>query len=139
MRGSLALVEDALARLAAEEIVWLTTVRTDGQPQSSPVWFVWHDGALYVASEPGSAKVANIRRHPPVAVHLEGAGPGELVVSIEGTATVADGLPDDVALAYRRKYEAGVARLGMTGPGYLERFAAGIAVVPRRWRVFPSD
>jgi PPOX class probable F420-dependent enzyme len=139
MRGSLALVEDALARLAAEEIVWLTTVRTDGQPQSSPVWFVWQDGSIYVASEPRAAKVANIGRHPQVAVHLEGAGPGELVVSIEGTATAADGLPDDVALAYRRKYEVGVTRLGMTGHAYLERFSTGIAIVPLRWRVFPSD
>ena len=26
-------------RLRDEEIVWLTTVRRDGQPQSVPVWF----------------------------------------------------------------------------------------------------
>ncbi len=29
------------ARLREEVIVWLTTVRSDGQPQSVPVWFLW--------------------------------------------------------------------------------------------------
>lgn len=27
-------------RLRSEQILWLTTVRADGQPQSSPVWFL---------------------------------------------------------------------------------------------------
>jgi Pyridoxamine 5'-phosphate oxidase len=35
-------------RLRTEPIVWLTTVRADGRPQSSPVWFLW-DGDGYLA------------------------------------------------------------------------------------------
>ena len=28
-------------RLREEQIIWMTTVRSDGQPQSVPVWFFW--------------------------------------------------------------------------------------------------
>ena len=31
-------------RLTGEGVGWLTTAAANGQPQSSPVWFIW-DGA----------------------------------------------------------------------------------------------
>jgi hypothetical protein len=31
----------AAGRLRAEPIIWLTTVTRSGQPQSTPVWFLW--------------------------------------------------------------------------------------------------
>ena len=31
----------AAERLRGEQVAWLTTVRADGQAQSSPVWFLW--------------------------------------------------------------------------------------------------
>ncbi len=34
-------------RLREEEIAWLTTVRSDGQAQSVPVWFFW-DGEKFL-------------------------------------------------------------------------------------------
>jgi Pyridoxamine 5'-phosphate oxidase len=33
-------------RLHEEEIAWLTTMRTDGQPQSVPVWLLWNNEAF---------------------------------------------------------------------------------------------
>ena len=132
-------MEDATARLEAEEILWLTTVRTDGQPQTSPVWFVWQDDVIHVVSEPGAGKVTNIAANPHVSAHLEGAGPGALVVTIEGDATLADGLDADAAAAYAEKYETGLRRLGMTATAYLATFATGIRITPTRWRAFPSD
>ncbi len=38
----------AESRLREEMIIWLTTVRSDGQPQSVPVWFLW-DGEQVLA------------------------------------------------------------------------------------------
>ena len=127
--------ERARARLAQDEVVWLTTVDADGQPQSSPVWFVWHDDAVHIASEPTATKLANIDANPRVALHLDGAGPGDVVVSIEGTATRVPGVPAD---HYAEKYVEGLVRIGMTAPDYLARFSVGLRVTPSRWRVFGS-
>jgi len=33
----------AAARLQTEPVIWLTTVTPSGQPQSTPVWFLWED------------------------------------------------------------------------------------------------
>ena len=56
-------------RLRTEVILWLTTVRADGQPQSSPVWFVW-DGRTFLIYSLPSQKVPNIRRSPRVSLHM---------------------------------------------------------------------
>lgn len=36
-------------RLRTEDIAWITTVTADGQPQSSPVWFLWDDAEYSTA------------------------------------------------------------------------------------------
>jgi PPOX class probable F420-dependent enzyme len=51
-------------RLREEEIAWLTTVRSDGQPQSVPVWFFWDGEKFLVYSRPGRQKLRNIDRDP---------------------------------------------------------------------------
>ncbi len=38
----------ALERFATEKIGWLTTVNADGQPQSSPLWFLWTGDEIFV-------------------------------------------------------------------------------------------
>jgi PPOX class probable F420-dependent enzyme len=127
-------VDEAGLRLETEHIGWLTTVSPAGLPQSSPVWFLWHDGAVLVASRPSAGKVANLARNPSAAFHLEGAGPGDLVVVLEGTATVGGTMPD----GYARKYADGLERLGAMAAGYLADFSAVVRVAPSRRRVFRS-
>ena len=42
-------IDDALAeRLHTEKNVWLCTVRSDGSPHLTPIWFVHHDDAFWV-------------------------------------------------------------------------------------------
>jgi PPOX class probable F420-dependent enzyme len=62
-------------RLRSEQILWLTTVRADGQPQASPVWFLWDGTTLLVFSRPDAQKLRNLAANPRVAVHLESTGP----------------------------------------------------------------
>jgi PPOX class probable F420-dependent enzyme len=45
----------AAERLQDEIIAWLVTVRGDGQPQPSPVWFLWQDPDILVYSRPEAA------------------------------------------------------------------------------------
>jgi PPOX class probable F420-dependent enzyme len=132
-------VNDADARLRLSEVGWITTVARGGQPQSSPVWFVWDDTAIHVATRPDAAKVRNVDANPHVAFHVDGAQPGDVVVTLEGTATVTDGLDDATADAYLAKYAAGLARLGITAGEYLEDFSVALRITPSRRRVFRSD
>jgi len=46
-------------RLRAEDIAWIATVTADGQPQSSPVWFLCDQGLVY--AQPHSWKMRSIR------------------------------------------------------------------------------
>ena len=48
------LLEDA-------ELFWLTTVRSDGRPHSSPLVAVWLDGALHFSTGADEQKAVNLR------------------------------------------------------------------------------
>jgi PPOX class probable F420-dependent enzyme len=123
-------------RLRRDVIVWLTTVRKDGQPQSSPVWFLWDGRTFLIYSLPSSQKVPNIRRHPRVALHLNDDGVGSDIVSIEGEATIVGDEPALTEVAdYVEKYRQLVADLGMTEEGFAQAYSVGIRVTPTRWRI----
>jgi PPOX class probable F420-dependent enzyme len=40
----------------------LATLRTDGRPQLSPVWFVWRDNAFWISTAASTAKWRNLLR-----------------------------------------------------------------------------
>jgi PPOX class probable F420-dependent enzyme len=126
-------------RLRSEQILWLTTVRADGQPQASPVWFLWDGTTLLVFSRPGAQKLRNLAANPRVAVHLEsdGAGEDEDVVTIDATAAVDPGVPpSDQLEGYLAKYEAGIERLGWTPTQLARDFSVAIRVRPVRIRAW---
>ena len=83
----------AIARLTDEKIIWLTTVRRNGQPQTSPVWFLFQDGEFLIYSLPGTARTANLEANPLVSLHLDGNGEGGDIVSIEGKARIDPAAP----------------------------------------------
>ncbi|MGR8010850.1 pyridoxamine 5'-phosphate oxidase family protein [Streptomyces hypolithicus] len=59
---------DAVARLAAAELFWLTTVRPDGRPHVTPLLGVWLDDALYFCTGPAERKAKNLAASPHVAL-----------------------------------------------------------------------
>lgn len=83
----------ALQRLESEKIVWLTTVSPAGTPQPSPVWFVWHEGAVLIYSQPGAPKVRAIREHDRVALNFNSTDSGGNVVVFRGTAKLVEPSP----------------------------------------------
>ncbi len=62
------------------------TIRKDGSPQLSAVWFIYREGKLYSSVYNSSAKYFNIRRNPKVAVCVNAAHPDARSVTIYGTA-----------------------------------------------------
>jgi PPOX class probable F420-dependent enzyme len=122
-------------RLRDEKIAWLTTVRRGGQPQSSPVWFLWRDGEVIVYSRPETQKVRNVRAKPKVAVHLRDVE-GSDIVSLEGAALVDERYPRaDVIPEYVKKYRTLIADLGMDPAGFAAEYSTPIRIRPTRMRI----
>lgn len=122
-------------RLASEQIAWLTTAGGDGQPQSSPVLFLWHDGALWMRSQADAGKIANIGGNPKVAIHLSDDGHGGDIVTLEGRAEVLDAWPGPVDGAYLAKYDEAIRRDLGTTPEAIERdYPAVVRITPTRAR-----
>jgi PPOX class probable F420-dependent enzyme len=91
------------AFLAERHLATLTTLRPDGRPHVVPVGFTWDAGAglVRVITRTGSAKVANARANPLVALCQVD---GRRWASLEGTAVVSAD-PARVAEAVRRYAE----------------------------------
>jgi PPOX class probable F420-dependent enzyme len=81
------ITEKVAERLEKERIIWMTTVKPDGQPQSAPVWFVQEGEEIRVWSLDGE-RVKNIEQNPKVSLHLNDDGRGDNIVIIEAEATI---------------------------------------------------
>ena len=80
-------------RLRGETMIWLATVRSDGQPQSVPVWFLWDGETFLVYSRPGQQKLKNIGSNAWAGLHLNANDRGGDVVRVEGTTALAEDVP----------------------------------------------
>ena len=131
-------------RLRREEMIWLTTVRRDGQPQTSAVWFHWDGTDFLLFSQPTAPKLTNLAADPRVSLHLNGAGYGSDLVVVEGAADV---LPDAATASwpgperiaeYYAKYERSLREdLHTSGAEMAAAFSTALRVTPTRWRVNP--
>jgi PPOX class probable F420-dependent enzyme len=127
----------AAERLDREVVGWLTTVTASGRPQSSVVWFLVHDDAIYIQSQPAAAKLTNIRGNGKVSFHLDGNGEGGDIVTIDADAEILDIVPPDVRAAYVAKYERLSRReLRITADEMLADYSTTVRVIPRRVRVW---
>ena len=126
----------AEARLRREKIAWLTTLRRDGQPQSSPVWFLWRDGEIVVYSKPTTQKVRNVQTNPKVAVHLRDVDEGSDIVSIEGTAEIDESYPSAAAIQdYVTKYRAMIRDINMDPDSFAKSYSVPVRICPTKIRV----
>ena len=127
----------ALDRLRTEPVLWLTTVRPGGQPQSSPVWFVWEESTFLIFSIPTSPKVSNIRSNPKVALHLADDGVGGDIATFEGIAEIlADAPGPNQVAAYVEKYRTLIERMGTNPEQFGGLYSAAIKVTQTRVRVY---
>ncbi|HSW40999.1 MAG TPA: TIGR03667 family PPOX class F420-dependent oxidoreductase [Patescibacteria group bacterium] len=125
-------------RLESELILWLTTVTPEGQPQASPVWFLWVDGEIILYSRADTPRLANVRANPRVAATFDGDGEGGDIVSIEGEARVTheQAALADVPAAYIEKYAAKLTDFGWTMTSMLVDYPVEIRIRPTRLRAW---
>jgi len=124
-------------RLREETVAWLTTVRSDGQPQSVPVWFLWDGENILIYSQPDRQKLNNIGRNPKVGLHLNSNARGGDVVRAEGTAEILEDFPPATEVGeYLEKYRESIARIGFDPDRFAQTYSVALRVTPERWRVW---
>ena len=127
----------ALTRLADERVIWLTTVTPTGQPQASPVWFLYADGEFLIYSLPDTARTRNLAANPRVSLHLDGNGRGGDIVSIEGRARLDPEAPLSSAVAaYQERYAEWIARNGWTPESFAHDYPIAVRIRPTRVRAW---
>jgi PPOX class probable F420-dependent enzyme len=125
----------AIRRLQTELIGWLTTTNPDGQPQASPIWFLWDGEELLVYSKTRAPRNGNIGDRPLVAFNLESGPEGEDVVTAEGEARVVpDEPPASANPAYIAKYRGMLDSYEWTPEWFAGRYSVPIRIRPTRWR-----
>jgi PPOX class probable F420-dependent enzyme len=68
----------------------LGTLRRDGSPQASVVWYLWDAGEFVISTIDATAKWHNLRRDPRCSLCVEDPGSGQMVVAY-GSARLDEG------------------------------------------------
>jgi PPOX class probable F420-dependent enzyme len=81
----------------------VATLRGDGLPSQSVVWFLRDDDDIWMSISPESVKVRHLHRDPRVSVLVLSAD-GTAYLRLEGTARVAGEVSDDMRFRLISKY-----------------------------------
>jgi PPOX class probable F420-dependent enzyme len=92
----------------------IATVRADGSPHVTPVWFIVEGGEVLITPRKESSWLGNIRREPRVALAIDEALRPYRKVTVEGTSRIVHDLGEDDAWRdlYRRIAERYVSAEG---------------------------
>jgi F420H(2)-dependent biliverdin reductase len=102
------------------EHAWITTLRRDGSPRTSRVWFVESAGAIWVATSTSAYKVRDLGRDERVAFAIEGR---DGALSSTARAEPIESHPE-VVRAFATKYGGwDAADASVYGPRILIRVA----------------
>ena len=92
--------------LQSKQFAHLATIRPDGSPQSSPMWFVWDGAYLKFTHATNRQKYRNIRRDPRIAVSITDVDDPYIYAEFRG---VVERIEEDPAGAF---YETLAKRYG---------------------------
>jgi F420H(2)-dependent biliverdin reductase len=94
---------EMLRKLREAKNIWFASVRPDGRPHLTPVWFVLVREKLFISIDPNSVKNRNLASNAYVALALE---EGIHPVICEGRAEVlGTDIPVEVLARFQEKYE----------------------------------
>lgn len=123
-------------RLRKEQVIWLTTMRKDGMPTPTPVWFLWEGDTFLIYTLPGSLKLKNIAGNAHAALNLNSDMYGGSVAVFTGTISLAkDESPAIQNQAYMQKYAEGIKDIQMTPETFSRDYAVALRFRPTHTRV----
>ena len=93
------------AYLAGAHVAHFASIRQDGTPHISPVWYRWEDGKVTVVSGASAVKTRNVRQNPKVAISVATDEWPYQYVILEGDATVENADLRDTVRSIFSRYE----------------------------------
>jgi PPOX class probable F420-dependent enzyme len=128
---------ESLSHLLQERrIATLTTFGKDGMPHVTAVWFLWQDGALYIATSCHTGKGRNLSRDPRMALCIESREDGrESGLSASGKAELLTGdTAAPLAHLINSKYLTPIAiEHPVVGPAFIGMSDLVVKLVPENW------
>jgi hypothetical protein len=85
--------------------LWLTTLRADGSPHTTPVWFVYLDERVWIATGERNTKVSNIVGDDRVSMAVDGTAPSPLVGEGRVLMHAVESAPGRVREGLAAKYD----------------------------------
>jgi PPOX class probable F420-dependent enzyme len=124
-------------RLRDDIVIWLTTVRPDGTPEPSPVWFYWDGMTALIYSRPNQQKLRDIAKSARVSLNFDSNGHGGDIVILTGDARVdPNAPPSNQHPEYQAKYAQSIVGIGMTAESFAAGYSVPIRVTPTKLRGF---
>jgi len=120
--------------LDTDLIGFLTAVDAEGQPQTSPVWYLRDGEDLIVYNRPTAARLTSIASNPLVAFNLRGDLRANAVVTLEGRARVENLPPAKDLPGYVSKYGKEIERFGWTPETFSDDYRTGLRITVTRVR-----
>ncbi|HEX6263444.1 MAG TPA: pyridoxamine 5'-phosphate oxidase family protein [Actinomycetota bacterium] len=102
--------EEIEAYLLEQRTVRLATADASGVPHVVPLWFVWHEGAMYLNSTLGNVTVRNMLAGGPATGVVDDGEAYDQLRGVTLTGEVerlGDTVPEDVQRAWSEKYLSG--------------------------------
>ncbi len=128
---------ESLSHLLDERrIATLTTFAKDGMPHVTAVWFLWQDGALYIATSGHTGKGRNLLRDSRMALCIESREDGlESGLSASGKAELLTGASAaPLAKQINSKYLTPKAmEHPVVGPAFIGMSNLVVKLVPEKW------
>ncbi len=92
--------------LAEPSNMVLATIRSDGRPQLSPVWFIWQNNEFLISTTASTAKWKNLLRDPRCTGVVD--APNGRYISVSGVVEMwTENTPHKVTTEIVRKYKLG--------------------------------
>lgn len=120
--------------LDRELIGFLTAVDDEGQPQTSPVWFIRDGEDIIVYNKAETPRLESVSANPKVAFNLRGDLRATGAVILEGRAAVEPVSPASEFPGYVDKYGAEIERLGWTPESFSDSYSVGLRIEITRVR-----
>jgi hypothetical protein len=99
--------DEAQRRAVEAQDWWITTLRSDGSPHTTPLLAVWDEGAVHICTGPEEQKAKNLQRDPRCTLITATGSNGDgldLIVEGDAVRVTDDARLQRLASAWEAKY-----------------------------------